>query len=353
MADDNDYIRHSKQTSHLIGHKQAEKEFLNLFDSDRLPSSWLITGARGIGKATLAYRIARFLLSGDSGKSENLFGDDERGIRIDEEHPVFKRVVHGSHSDLLTLEVNKEENKKEILVDDVRELEHFFGHTASESKWRVAIIDSVDEMNRNAANALLKTLEEPPDNTALLLVSHAPGSLLPTITSRCRFLKLKPLSYDEVIEVIKENITDIDMKEAEFAANLSNGSPGIALDIYKKGGHVLYESLIKTLSTMPDINFSSAYEMGEKLAKERSDWHVATYMLGFFLAKAVEEGILKERFSEFVSGEATLKEHILNEHSIDHLADLWEKICHIAVESERVNMDIKSSAIQLFGSFQN
>ena len=138
----------------------------------------LITGPKGVGKATLAYRFARFILSGgmDKNKSDNLFGDSEINFDMNPENPVFSRIISKSHPDLMVLETNKDEDKNEITVDDVREINNFIRMTSGDSGWKVVIIDSVDEMNTNAANAILKILEEPPEKSVLLLIStHRAG----------------------------------------------------------------------------------------------------------------------------------------------------------------------------------
>src|SRR5712691_11401764 len=171
---------------HLRGHEAAERELRRLTEAGRLPHAILLCGPRGIGKATLAFRLARFLLA----RSGDGFGDGDGGLAIDPEQSVFHRVASGGHADLLTVERTYDPRRRrlrsEILVEDTREIAGFFRLTAAEEGWRIVIVDGAEEMNRNAANALLKILEEPPRRALLLLVSHSPGRLLPTIRSRCR-----------------------------------------------------------------------------------------------------------------------------------------------------------------------
>ncbi len=147
--------------------------------------AWLITGAPGVGKATLAYRFARRLLAGVQP------GDT---LAVDPASPVFRRVAVGSHADLLTVEREWDDKKSrlrgEIVVDDARAISAFLRLTPAEGGWRVVVIDGAEHMNRNAANAVLKMLEEPPPRAVLLLTCAAPGRLLPTIRSRCRRLAL-------------------------------------------------------------------------------------------------------------------------------------------------------------------
>ena len=189
----------------LVGHGEAEQTLLSAFQSGRLPHAWLISGPRGIGKATLAYRFARFLLNG--GSEGGLFGGPD-DLSVPAESSVAHRVAAQAHPDLRVVERTANERtgklRTEIVVDDVRDLSHFLRLTPSDGGWRIAIVDAADEMNRNAANALLKILEEPPDRAVLLVVSHAPGRLLPTIRSRCRKLVMKPLPLDQTDALIGE-----------------------------------------------------------------------------------------------------------------------------------------------------
>ncbi len=193
----------------LIGHSRAEAALRQAVNGGRMAHAWLFSGPKGIGKATLAYRLARYVLCRGSAeeavgeKMQCLFGADSAdavapalGLETDPEHPVFRRIIAGSHADLMVVERELDEKtgraKGQILVDAVREVKGFLSMTAGEGSWRVVIIDGADEMNRNAANALLKALEEPPERTLLVLVCHNAGRLLPTIRSRCRHLPLRP-----------------------------------------------------------------------------------------------------------------------------------------------------------------
>lgn len=182
-------------TADLLGHEAAEREILETCASGRAAHAWLISGPRGIGKATLAFRFARFALAGGlEGGEGGLFGAlAPASLAMDPAHPVFRRVAAGSHGDLRVIERGLAEGtggrrRGEIVIGDVRDLGGFMRMTPSEGGWRVVIVDGAEDMNRNAANALLKGLEEPPGRALLLLVSHNPARLLPTIRSRCRRL---------------------------------------------------------------------------------------------------------------------------------------------------------------------
>ena len=165
-------ILKAQENPNLLGHELAERELLMAWRSNRLPHGWLIHGPRGIGKATLAFRFARFVLAGGAAVDSNSIG-------IYSDNSLFRRVASGGHSDLMVLERTYDRERKRmrsvIVVDDVRAAGRFLRLTAGESDWRIVIVDAVDEMNENAGNALLKILEEPPVRTLLLLVTHAPG----------------------------------------------------------------------------------------------------------------------------------------------------------------------------------
>ncbi|MCY4407885.1 MAG: DNA polymerase III subunit delta', partial [Rhodospirillaceae bacterium] len=176
-----------RENPHLVGHEPAAGALVEAWGSGRLAHAWLIAGPRGIGKATLAYRFARFVLAGKEGID---------GLTMAPEHPVFRRIAAGGHSDLAVIERGLGDRgrlRAEIVVDDVRKANAFLSLTAGEGGWRVVIVDAADEMNRNAANALLKRLEEPPSRVLFLLVSHAPSRMPATLRSRCRLLSLAPL----------------------------------------------------------------------------------------------------------------------------------------------------------------
>ena len=181
-----------RENPDLIGHERAEAVLLDAWNSGRMPHAWLICGPRGIGKATLAFRLARFVLARGSLASDSLFAGGKAAepdsLKVDPADPVFRRVAAGGHADLLTLERGYEREggrrRGSIVIDDVRKAGRLMGLTAGEGGWRVLVVDAADDLNVNAANALLKQLEEPPKRALILLVSHAPGRLQATIRSR-------------------------------------------------------------------------------------------------------------------------------------------------------------------------
>ena len=207
----------------LVPDVAAEEAFLDALNRGRLHHAWLLCGVEGSGKATFAYRAARRLL----GAAPDLTRGPLGAAPYD---PVSQLVSAQSHPDLLVMErlVEGGKQKKTISVDQARDLPGFFAKSPSQADYRVAIIDAADDLNVNAANALLKILEEPPERGVLLLVTHAPGRLLATIRSRCRRLSF-PIWTPDQLETLVRNRTGADPEDARLAADMAGGSPGAAL----------------------------------------------------------------------------------------------------------------------------
>ncbi|HET9638096.1 MAG TPA: DNA polymerase III subunit delta' [Allosphingosinicella sp.] len=213
----------------LYGHDDAVADFRDALDSGRLHHAWLVSGPEGVGKALFAAKAALRVLAQGQGSL------DSPGLDVADDHPAAHLVAAGSHPDLMRLERLPRENSatgelaRNIGVDQVRSLQRLFNTTASLSAWRVVIVDSIDDLERNAANALLKNLEEPPPSSVFFLVSHAPERLLPTIRSRCRSLRLSRLDDDAMTSALRAELPDADGKEIRDLAAAGNGSPGRAL----------------------------------------------------------------------------------------------------------------------------
>lgn len=218
---------HPRETFRLVGQDEAFARAARAIRSGRPPQGWLIAGPAGIGKATLAYRIARYLLR---------YGATDAGpedLSVPPDDPVSLQVSAGAHPGLLVLKrgINPKTGKlmTETSVEVVRQLAGFFGMTSGAGGWRVAIVDTADDMNPNAANALLKGLEEPPARSMLMLLSTAPGKLLPTIRSRCQRLDLRPLGEDLLAKELAQHLPKVSEADRSALAKLSLGSLGLAL----------------------------------------------------------------------------------------------------------------------------
>jgi DNA polymerase-3 subunit delta' len=247
------------------------------FENNRLPHALLLGGLRGIGKATLAYRLARFVLSGGGeGGAPDMFGapaavPDKPDLAVSPDSGVFRRVAASGHADLLTVERAYDPRRKrlrsEIVVADIREIGAFLHLTAAEGGWRVVIVDGADAMNRNAGNALLKILEEPPRRTLLLLVANSPGRLLPTIRSRCRQMKLSPLSDANVRALLERYSPGLDDDTTAAIVDLAEGSIGRALELAGSGGIALYQTMVAMLARRPGIDPLALHGFADRLAR--------------------------------------------------------------------------------------
>ncbi|MGE3303013.1 MAG: DNA polymerase III subunit delta' [Hyphomonadaceae bacterium] len=210
---------HPRRTYAFFGHESEEAELAAALRGGRMHHAWLLGGPKGVGKATLAYRFARRLLGAPQSGG--------RPLDADPEDPVARKIAAGSHPDLFVLRRTAAERsdrfRRDIAVEDARALTAFFALKPAEGGWRVAIVDAVDDLNRNSANALLKTLEEPPPRAVLLLIAHAPGAALPTIRSRCRRLDLRPLNVHEIDSAARSGAIGLD------ALTQAHGRPGRAI----------------------------------------------------------------------------------------------------------------------------
>jgi DNA polymerase III subunit delta' len=263
---------HPREALRLFGQADAENDFLSAYHAGRLHHGWLLHGPRGVGKATLAWRIARFLLATPAPGGDELFDAPvpPETLDIAADHPVARRLLAGADPGLaaITRSVNEKTGRMrgEIVVDDIRRLNRFFGLTVADGGHRVVIVDAADEMNANAANALLKMLEEPPAHTTLLLVSHQPSRLLPTIRSRCRGLRLSALGTQNLRSALVA--TGVQMPDnMEHLSALAAGSAGDALRLTALGGLQIYAELIAILDSLPRLDRPRALALAEAAAQ--------------------------------------------------------------------------------------
>jgi len=255
----------------ILGQDKAVEQFAAAWASRKLHHAWLLAGPKGVGKATFAKAAARRVLAEAAGPPFDL-----PGIETDDEHPIVKLVDAASHPDFRWLErLPKEKGEglaRDISIAQVRGLGEFMGMTAALSPWRVAVIDSMDELNREAANALLKMLEEPPPPTIFFLVSHAPGRLLPTIRSRCRRLDFSPLADDVMASILEVRAPQLNGAERARVIALSSGSAGRALGFAELGLAKLEDAALAILRDGDPTNARRAdlaADLGKKGAAER------------------------------------------------------------------------------------
>ena len=360
--DPDNWPPHPRSNHRLQGQGDAEKVLLDAFNSERLHHAWLISGPKGIGKATLAYKFARFVLThGKKDDGPNMFGDAlptsvPVSLNVAPENPVFQRVASGTHADLLAIErrVNEKTGKLKTVidVDSVREIGHRMTQTSAEGGWRVVVIDAADEMNTNAANAVLKVLEEPPKNALLLLVSHNPGRLLPTIRSRCRTLQLRPLKPELVVELTGVYAPEVSAEDAKRLAELSDGSIGRALGLVEEGGLELYGELMALLHTLPKLDVKALHRLSDKVSRAGADdaFQTMTGLLRWWLERMILVSAGKDSVP---SEDADFMRSLAAQASLESWFLVWEKINQLVARTNGLHLDKKQVMLDVFLGLEN
>jgi len=336
---------HPRHTAHLLGQSSAEQDFLASFNHGRLHHGWLITGPRGVGKATLAWRLARFLLA--TPDADGMFAPPPlTTLDIPQNHPVLSRTIALSEPRLFLLrrpwDEKAERLRAEITVDEVRKMKSYFALSAADGGQRVAIIDSVDDMNTNAANALLKLLEEPPARVTLFLISHQPARLLPTIRSRCRALRAAPLSPTDLSDALTQAGGEVAREDRVALAELAGGSVGAAFEMTNLDGLKLYTALIRLMSTLPRLDRPMALALADQGAKRGAEaqFDLIVSLIDLFLSRLARAGNLHLLPPEAARSESALIERLSpNMQAGRAWADLAQTLGNRARRGRAVNLD--------------
>ena len=337
-----------RENTQLVGHADAERRLLDAWKNARLPHGWLISGPKGIGKATLAFRFARFVLAGGQAADLALTAD----------HPVARRVASGGHVDLHVVERGLTEDGKRmqsvIPVDAIRTAGQSMTLTAGEGGWRVLIVDGAEEMNVNAANALLKLLEEPPAQSLILLVSHAPGRLLPTIHSRCCRLRLAPLDRETVDRLLAAWRPAIDEADRERLTGLSDGSVGRALALADSDGLAVHRELVAVLADLPGLDVAAAHAFADRFARGADDaWRTAVDLTSRILAGFVSAGARGAGLEGYGREDSERLDQLRARASVDRWLDVWEKTTRLFARADAVNLDRKQVMLDALGAIES
>jgi DNA polymerase III subunit delta' len=330
---------HPRATHVLFGHFGAETALLSAYRSSRVPHAFLLVGPKGIGKATLAYRMARFVLAHPDSASPAVAAASS--LAVDANHPVARRIAIQAQGDLRVLERTPNERgtlRQQIAVDDVRRTVSFFRSTAGEGGWRIAIVDAVDELNRSSANALLKVLEEPPQRALLLLISHSAGRVPATLRSRCRILMLRPLAEAEVAAAtaVASSLAANDKRVAAAAA-AAEGSVARALALLDETASALRRQALGLLDRLPTLDANALHALGDALAGTDPQ------SLAAFIDTVnawLSQRLHRQRRAPVERGELA---------RLARVGEAWERINAAAREVETYNLERKPFVFGVFG----
>jgi DNA polymerase-3 subunit delta' len=317
--------------------------------SGRMHHAWLIAGPKGLGKATLAYRFARAALAAPEERDRS-----GHSLAVADTTSAARQVRALSHPGLLVIrrpyDVKAKRFATNIPVDEVRRLRSFLAHRAAGDGWRIVIVDEANELNVNAANALLKSLEEPPTRTVFLLVSSAPGSLVPTIRSRTRALALSPLGEGDLRAAANQALTAAEMKApppAEWALlePLAEGSAGRLLGLLASGGGELQARVTKLLSLLPKVDWRAVHALSDELQPTAAQ---TRFELFFELLQASLSRLIRAAASgEGGPADRELAARVIGDTRLASFAALWERIAREKADTVALNLDRKSLILEI------
>lgn len=333
----------------LVGHDAAAATLAAAWSGGRFAHAWLIAGPQGIGKATLAWRFARYVLA----RQRVVAPADPLAVAPDD--PAARQVAAGSHPDVRLVRRDYRKTSPhpfmtEISVDNIRDLGPFLRQTAALGGWRVIIVDAADDMNVNAQNALLKLLEEPPPKTAFLLVCHAPARLLPTIRSRCRTLTLRPLDEAALLPLLDRLLPELEPNDALPLARLAEGAPGRAVDLAEAGGVALFRDMIGLLQTLPEVDGIRLHALTDRFAPAAGEpaYRTFTGLLTWWLGRAIRLAAARgAAATEIVPGEGALLQRLAGAGPIPWL-DVWDATVRQTARADAVNLDRKQVVMNAF-----
>lgn len=342
---------HPREMMDLFGHSDQLKQIMQAWGSGRMHHAWMLSGPSGIGKATFAYHMARIILSYDMRDG----GKPPLDVPSEDSN-VSRQISALSHPNLLLIRRNWSIKDKKfptaITVDEVRKLRNFVGMTAQAGSWRVVIVDRADEMNKNAANALLKSLEEPPVNCVFFLITEASGKMPPTIRSRCRKLDFNVLNERDLRLAVqnarqKAELDEIDPVRLKTLSQISQGSVRQTLELMQGKGFENYETLIKLFKTLPKMDYAQVHTLADKLSTAAAlpDFEIFCTLFSDLLRRLIRIGAGS---GEAPEAEIHLALKHMREDTLANWAELWETLSKAKRETLALNLDRKNFLLEAF-----
>ncbi len=362
--DEPEGLESPRDSTFFVGHEKNEQALINLINSGAMPHALIFAGTKGIGKSTLAFRLARCLLKHGTAESnqDSLFGDvpaEITSLSVAKDDPVFSKVASGGHPDMLTLEHSLDPKKTskngDIDVYTARKVAPFLRMTSSAGGWRVVIVDNADTMNRNAQNALLKILEEPPKNTILIVVAHRLGAMIPTIRSRCRVMHFDPLAAVDLATLMSKEVGGtLSDKDKNILNFLAQGSIGRAQKLIASGGLDIADKVLGMVEHWPNFNWVDVHHLSDQCGRMGQDSNFGNVESTFntifetlVFAKAKGQGQEGQNaLQEPLNKDVCLK--ILESRSLEALTDIYDKLTAHFRQARFSNLDKRQAVLEAF-----
>ncbi|MBX9588430.1 MAG: DNA polymerase III subunit delta' [Hyphomonadaceae bacterium] len=354
-ADRLDGFPHPRETQALFGHAAAEQSLAAAFAGGRMHHAWLLAGRAGIGKATLAYRLARHVLARQEERDPS-----GKSLEVSAGSAAARQVAALSHAGLLVLRRPYDAKAKRfgsaIPVDEVRRLKSFLGLTSGDETWRVVIVDAADELNLNAANALLKSLEEPPRRALFLLIASEPSGLLPTILSRCRRLDLQPLAAGPLRQATDAAVAAADVEKPtteqwDQFERLAAGSVRRALQLAASGGLDLHQRLAGIFAQLPAVDWTAAHTLTDSLAAAAQEQRFAVFFE--LLLDTLAHLVRARATGQGAPADVALAKRLIPESGVPQWAALWEAILRDKTDADELNLDRKALIMRILARLES
>lgn len=349
---------HPRFTNQIFGQEPAIEKFITAANSDRILHAWLITGPKGVGKATLAWKIAKFLLVHGIQHQSNKNADSQfKTIETDTADPIVGRISAMSEPSLSLVRrmyiPDRKRFKTQIGVEEIRTLSNQLSLFPTGNQPMVAIIDSADDMNNFAANALLKLLEEPPRNSYLFLISHSPDKLLPTILSRCGILRcsaLEPANLKSAVEATGA----FQVEDEVSLTELSGGSVGDSIRLHANEGIDNYSQLINIISSIPKAHRSEFYSLASKCGGLGTEIQYSTTVTSILLLLGrLAKVTTGTQLGEAVPGEKECLSKLGSFQPADVWSSLYFDLANKSQHAILVNLDPVSVVLDMLFSIEN